>query len=68
MLFLRWQSVVDFMVLTVAVGHQRTHKETVQAVFGDDPETTTTKAPVGPPICVFDPPRKEIRKPATMAQ
>src|SRR5258708_29788219 len=32
------------------------------------PKTTTTKAPVGPPIWVFDPPRAEITKPATMAQ
>ena len=26
-----------------------------------------TKAPAGPPICTFDPPNAEIRKPATMA-
>src|SRR5258705_514823 len=32
------------------------------------PATTTTNAPVGPPICVFEPPRAEIRKPVTMAQ
>jgi hypothetical protein len=32
------------------------------------PATTTTNAPVGPPIWVFDPPRAEIRKPVTMAQ
>ena len=32
------------------------------------PATTTTKAPVGPPICIFDPPSAEIRKPVTMAQ
>ena len=30
--------------------------------------TITTKAPVGPPICVIEPPKAEIRKPATMAQ
>ena len=28
------------------------------------PETTTTNAPVGPPICVREPPSAEIRKPA----
>src|SRR5579864_3126573 len=28
----------------------------------------TTNAPVGPPICVVDPPNAEIRNPATMAQ
>lgn len=27
----------------------------------------TTKAPVGPPICTANPPRREIRTPATMA-
>src|SRR5229473_8120586 len=32
------------------------------------PEMTTTNAPVGPPICVFDPPSAEIRNPVTMAQ
>ena len=32
------------------------------------PETTTTKAPVGPPIWVFDPPSAEIKNPATIAQ
>src|SRR5713226_3356083 len=32
------------------------------------PATTTTNAPVGPPICVFEPPKAEIRKPVTMAQ
>jgi hypothetical protein len=32
------------------------------------PKTTTTKAPVGPPICVVDPPKAEIRNPATIAQ
>ena len=31
-------------------------------------KTTTTNAPVGPPICVEDPPRAEIAKPATIAQ
>src|SRR5580700_10434936 len=31
------------------------------------PNTTTTYAPVGPPICVFEPPRAEIRNPATTA-
>jgi hypothetical protein len=31
------------------------------------PETMTTKAPVGPPIWSRDPPRSEIRPPATMA-
>ena len=30
--------------------------------------TTTTNAPVGPPICVRDPPRAEIRNPVTIAQ
>ena len=32
------------------------------------PATTTTNAPVGPPICTIDPPRAEIRKPVTTAQ
>ena len=32
------------------------------------PATTTTKAPVGPPICVFEPPSAEIKKPVTIAQ
>jgi hypothetical protein len=32
------------------------------------PNTTTTNAPVGPPICVEDPPKAEIAKPATIAQ
>ena len=32
------------------------------------PATTTTNAPVGPPTCVFEPPRAEIKKPVTIAQ
>src|SRR5229473_1111526 len=32
------------------------------------PATTTTNAPVGPPICVFDPPNAEITNPVTIAQ
>jgi hypothetical protein len=28
------------------------------------PATMMTKAPVGPPICVREPPRAEMRKPA----
>src|SRR6202521_4377291 len=36
--------------------------------FATIPNTTTTKAPVGPPICVEDPPKAEITKPATIAQ
>jgi hypothetical protein len=32
------------------------------------PNITTTNAPVGPPICVEDPPKAEITKPATIAQ
>ena len=32
------------------------------------PATTTTNAPVGPPICVFEPPSAEIKNPVTMAQ
>ncbi len=32
------------------------------------PAMTTTNAPVGPPICVLEPPRSEIRNPVTMAQ
>ncbi len=36
--------------------------------FATMPKTTTTNAPVGPPIWVEDPPRAEIAKPATMAQ
>ena len=31
------------------------------------PATMTTNAPVGPPICVREPPSAEIRKPATTA-
>ena len=31
------------------------------------PNTTTTYAPVGPPICVFEPPNAEIRNPAMTA-
>jgi len=36
--------------------------------FATMPATTTTKAPVGPPICVFEPPSAEIRNPVTIAQ
>ena len=36
--------------------------------FATMPATTTTNAPVGPPIWVRDPPSAEIRNPATMAQ
>ena len=36
--------------------------------FATIPNTTTTNAPVGPPIWVEDPPRAEIAKPATIAQ
>jgi hypothetical protein len=32
------------------------------------PNTTTTNAPVGPPIWVDEPPKAEIAKPATIAQ
>ena len=32
------------------------------------PETTTTKAPVGPPIWTRDPPSAEMMKPVTIAQ
>ena len=32
------------------------------------PETTTTNAPVGPPIWTVDPPKAEMMKPVTMAQ
>ena len=35
--------------------------------FTTIPATITTKAPVGPPIWVRDPPSAEIRKPATTA-
>jgi hypothetical protein len=35
--------------------------------FPTIPATMTTKAPVGPPICTRDPPRAEIRNPATTA-
>src|ERR1700758_2406839 len=31
--------------------------------FATVPYTTTTKAPVGPPICVVEPPSAEIKKP-----
>src|SRR6202044_820153 len=36
--------------------------------FATIPNTTTTNAPVGPPICVEEPPRAEITNPATIAQ
>jgi len=36
--------------------------------FATIPNTTTTNAPVGPPICVEDPPKAETVKPATIAQ
>ena len=32
------------------------------------PDTTTTNAPVGPPICTREPPRAEIVKPAIAPQ
>ena len=32
------------------------------------PATTTTNAPVGPPICTYDPPSAEMMMPVTMAQ
>ena len=32
------------------------------------PETTTTNAPVGPPIWTVDPPSAEMMNPVTMAQ
>ena len=48
--------------------HHRAGEQAFDAVFGDDSETTTTNAPVGPPICVFEPPSAEIRKPVTIAQ
>ena len=31
------------------------------------PETTTTNAPVGPPICTREPPSAEMMKPAAIA-
>jgi len=31
------------------------------------PATITTNAPVGPPICTREPPRAEMKKPATTA-
>ncbi len=31
-------------------------------------ETTTTNAPVGPPICTSEPPSAEMMSPVTMAQ
>ena len=31
------------------------------------PATTTTKAPVGPPMAVKEPPRADVRKPAAIA-
>ena len=31
------------------------------------PEMMMMNAPVGPPICTFEPPRAEMMKPATMA-
>ncbi len=31
------------------------------------PYTTTTKAPVGPPICIIVPPSAEMMKPVAMA-
>ena len=36
--------------------------------FATMPKTTTTNAPVGPPICVDEPPSAEITNPATIAQ
>jgi len=36
--------------------------------FATMPPITTTNAPVGPPICVLDPPSSEIRNPVRMAQ
>ena len=36
--------------------------------FATMPATTTTKAPVGPPIWTRDPPSAEIVKPVTTAQ
>ena len=36
--------------------------------FAMMPATTTTKAPVGPPICVLEPPSAEMTKPVTIAQ
>ena len=32
------------------------------------PATTTTNAPVGPPICTREPPNAEMAKPVTTAQ
>ena len=36
--------------------------------FATMPATTTTKAPVGPPIAVVEPPSAAVRNPATIAQ
>ena len=47
-------------------GHQRAHEQAVDAVLATMPETTTTNAPVGPPIWKRDPPRAEMMKPVTM--
>jgi len=41
-------------------GHHGAHEQAVDPVLGDDSATTTTNAPVGPPTCVFEPPRAEI--------
>ena len=42
-------------------------KSPFRPYFATMPCTTTTKAPVGPPICVSEPPRAEIKNPATTA-
>ena len=49
--------------------HHRAHEQAGHAVRPTMmPATTTTNAPVGPPIWVRDPPSAEIRKPVTIAQ
>jgi len=48
--------------------HHRAREQSVDPVLRDDPATTTTKAPVGPPICVLGSPSSEIRNPVTIAQ
>ena len=47
-------------------GHQRDHGKAVMPSRATMPAMMTTKAPVGPPIWVREPPRAEIRNPATM--
>ena len=48
-------------------GHEGDHGRPLMPKRATMPATMTTKAPVGPPIWVREPPRAEMRKPATTA-